>query len=166
MEGGDWRAILGKDCCWLQETARGDRREEIPSRECLWRKTQQPRKRGATAESHTGDGLTIVAFLSSHAGTGRYIIEKDQPGWPFECQPPEARKDSSRAIFPGSWPPASLCTACHQRPHDPSSPATSTSCPYWGRPTSSRAASSADSCGRPPHRGGNKTTVKLQGQSN
>ena len=39
-------------------------------------------------------GPTTVAFLSPRAGTGRYIIEKDQPGWPFECQLPEARKDS------------------------------------------------------------------------
>ena len=46
----------------------GDRREEICSRECLWRKTGLPRKQGAIAESQAEGRATIVASLSPHAG--------------------------------------------------------------------------------------------------
>ena len=60
----------GENCCWLRGDRLGDGREEIHSRECLWRKTRHW-KQGTTAESHTGGGATIVASVSPHVGTCR-----------------------------------------------------------------------------------------------
>ena len=61
------------------------------------------------------------------------------------------------------WPPASLRIWCHQGSHDPSSHSTSASCPHWGRPKSSKAASGPDSCGWTTCRGGDKTKAEAQG---
>ena len=67
-------------------------------------------------------------------------------------------------IFPASLAANSLSTRCCQNPRDPSSCTTSAPGPHRGRPKSSRAASGANPSEQPISRGGNKTTVEIQGQ--
>ena len=60
-------------------------------------------------------------------------------------------------------PPTPLSTCSCQNPCDPSSCTTSTPGPHRGKPKPSRAASGANPSGRPTCRGGNKTTIEIQG---
>ena len=61
-------------------------------------------------------------------------------------------------------PPTPLRTWCGQNPCDPSSCPTSPPGPHRGGPKSPRAASGANPSGRPPCRGGDKTTTETWGQ--
>ena len=60
--------------------------------------------------------------------------------------------------------PTPLRTWCGQNPCDPSSCPTSPPGPHRGGPKSPRAASGANPSGRPPCRGGDKTTTETRGQ--
>ena len=89
----------------------GDGREEIGSRECLWRKTGLRWKEGAAAESHAGGGATIVTSLLPTNDNKRRPLragprvpavgcqKNPSQGWPSRalCWVPE--KALTRAIF-------------------------------------------------------------------
>ena len=89
----------------------------------------------------------------------------DSPGkhtgayWPILVATP-----FESTIFPAALASNPLSTWCCQNPWDPSSCTTSTPGPHRGKPKSSRADSGANPSGRPQCRGGNKTTMKTQGQ--
>ena len=65
----------GKDCCWLQGDGPSEWGGGVHSGECLWSKSGQPWRQGATTESCAGGGAITV--WSPHTGTSSWPIEKD-----------------------------------------------------------------------------------------
>ena len=96
---GIGRAILehGLLAVGYREMNWGKGREEIHSKERLWKKIGLLWKQGASVESHTRGGVTSVAVLFPYASTSNWATEKDQLGVPLLCLLPGTRKGPSRA---------------------------------------------------------------------
>ena len=102
----------GKTTVRCEETAWGDRREEINKWECLWRKPRLPWKQGTTVEWCTEGGATTAASLSPCTSPCPLGTRKSPcQGWPLQGQALE--KATTRA---GSLTPMAIGFTPHLSP--------------------------------------------------
>ena len=170
----------GENCCWLWEDRLRGQEGGNPQQGMPTEEDRTAMEAGATAESHTGGGATIVASLSPHAGTCWRTIKEALSGLALTCLLPGTKNSPARASphvpYAGCqkrpslgpyllrpWSLASLHIWHHQGSCHPSSHTTSAPGPHWGRPTSSKTSSRPDSCGWTTQRGGDKTKAEAQG---
>ena len=100
LECRGWRAIPGQRLLSTVEDSLREQEGEDCSRKYVWRKDRQLWRQGATAESCAVGGTTTIDPFSPHAGSDNCVIEKDQPGLPFECLLCQAiEKDQSGRPF-------------------------------------------------------------------
>ena len=159
---GSWSVGIGEqawgeNCCWLwEDRLRGQEggklQQGMPTEED-WTAMEA----GATAESHTGGGATIVASLSTHTSACQWTIKEALLGLALTRLLLGVRKNLARAgpqvpyvgcqkrpslgpYLLRPWLPASLRIWHHWGSRHPSSHTTFAPGPHWGRPMSSKAS--------------------------